>query len=214
MILAAGFGKRMLPLTEHTPKPLLEVHGEPLIFRVLSQLAKAGIKDVVINHAYLGAQIVARCGTGEQWGVNIQYSAENEPLETAGGIVNALPLLGDEPFIVVNGDVYCDFDFTPLLQQPLKGALAHLVLVENPAQHPLGDFSLNGQYLTAKAEKTYTFSGISKIDPKLFDHCQLFDGPLAPILRKAMQEQLVTAQVYRGAWHDVGTPERLKELNQ
>lgn len=213
MILAAGFGKRMLPLTEHTPKPLLTVQGKPLIARVIEQLAAAGIRQLVINHAHLGEQIVRYCGTGEAFGVHIQYSAEHEPLETAGGIYKALPLLGEQPFMVVNGDVFSDYDFSVLTNRKLHGKLAHLVLVDNPPQHASGDFSLQQGIVQPASEQTLTFSGISIIDPQLFSCYQTVSGALAPLLKKAIADGLVSGEHYRGEWHDVGTPERLRDLN-
>lgn len=213
MILAAGFGKRMRPLTDSTPKPLLTVDGKPLIFSVIEALQRAGIDELVINHAWLGEQIVAACGDGSRWGVRIVYSAEGEPLETAGGIARALPLLGDQPFIVVNGDIYSDYDFAGLASRPLGDQLAHLVLVDNPPQHPAGDFSLLGEQLVCRqGDNAATFSGISLLSPQLFCQYGKAEGPLAPLLKKAIADGRVSGEHYHGRWVDVGTPERLQQL--
>lgn len=213
MILAAGFGKRMMPLTKNTPKPLLEVHGKALIAHTIEKLVRAGINEIVINHAYLGEQIEAFCGTGAAFGVHIQYSAEGEPLETAGGIVKALPLLGDEPFIVCNADVFSDFSFSQLLDQRLEQRLAHLILVDNPEQNAEGDFSLQAGNVGVKNQHNLTFSGISLLNPKIFQHYQCFKGRLAPLLNLAAADGLVSGCHYQGVWHDIGTPERLQWIN-
>lgn len=213
MILAAGFGKRMRPLTETTPKPLLTINDKPLIFYVIEQLAKADIREFVINHAYLGEQIEQRCGKGEFFGVNIQYSAEGQPLETAGGILKALPMLGDQAFIVVNGDVHTNYDFSQLAQHKLGKYLAHLVLVDNPEQHKQGDFSLQAGQLGLAENNRYTYSGISIVHPQLFHQYPQYTGQLAPLLRHAIADGLVSGEYFKGQWHDVGTPERLQALN-
>lgn len=216
MILAAGRGERMRPLTDHTPKPLLTVRGKALIVWLIEALARAGIRDLVINHAHLGAAIEAGLGDGSRWNVDIRYSPEGAALETAGGIANALPLLGDEPFIVVNGDIFCDFDFNRLAQNSLGADLAHLVLVANPPQHPRGDFTLHGNRVRDRGESgdTQTFAGIGLYDRRLFEGIvRGSKAPLAPLLRNAMAAGRVSGEFHAGAWHDVGTPERLRQLD-
>ncbi len=215
MILAAGRGERMRPLTDRTPKPLLPVAGKPLIVWHLERLARAGIRDIVINHAHLGDQIEALLDDGAAWGVAIRYSEEPPgALETAGGIAQALPLLGDDPFLVVNGDIYCDFDFASL--RPLAaGDLAHLVLVPNPPQHPAGDFVLEGDRVAAEGASRLTFAGIGLYRPALFEGVER-DKPakLAPLLRAAMAAGKITGECFAGRWMDVGTPDRLAELDR
>jgi MurNAc alpha-1-phosphate uridylyltransferase len=221
MILAAGRGERMRPFTDHTPKPLLKVGGQALIVWHLRALAAAGIQEVVINHAHLGEQLLDVLGDGRAFGVRIQWSAEPEgALETGGGILQALPLLGDTPFILVNGDVWCDVDFIPLMNQAqmlrADGALAHLWMVPNPPQHPRGDFRLqDGQVLDAAQPCTdcLTYSGIAVLDPRLFAQQKPGRFPLAPLLRAAMQADRVSGSVLAGQWVDVGTPERLQALD-
>lgn len=214
MILAAGKGERMRPLTLHTPKPLVPVAGQALIEYHLRALAAAGVREVVINHAWLGQQIEEHLGDGGRFGLRICYSPEGEPLETGGGIFKALPLLGDDPFLLVNGDVWTDYDFTRL-QAPLQG-LAHLVLVDNPGHHGRGDFCLaDGQVVDGDdAPGTLTFSGISVLHPALFAGCQAGAFKLAPLLRQAMAAGRVTGEHYRGHWVDVGTLERLAEAER
>ena len=211
MILAAG-RERMRPLTDHTPKPLLQVGGKPLIVWHIERLARAGFTELVINHAYLGQQIEAALGDGSQWRVHIRYSAEGIALETAGGIANALPLLGEQPFLVVNGDVFTDIDYASLALP--EGKLAHLVMVDNPPQHAAGDFGLKDGFVLESAEHRLTFSGIGVYDPALFDNVQRGQAAkLAPLLKAAMQQQRVTGQHHHGLWHDIGTPERLEQLD-
>lgn len=214
MILAAGKGERMRPLTLHTPKPLVQAGGKRLIEYHLEALAKAGFTDIVINHAWLGQQIEGYLGDGAQYGVRIQYSAEGEPLETGGGIFRALPLLDDEAFLVVNGDIWTDYDFS-VLHQPING-LAHLVLADNPAHHPGGDFVLvDGQVQDGQpGAATLTYSGIAVLHPQLFDGCVDGAFKLAPLLRKAMAAGQVTGERLKGQWVDVGTHERLAEVEQ
>jgi len=214
MILAAGKGERMRPLTLHTPKPLVPVAGVPLIEYHLRALAAAGFTDIVINHAWLGQQIEDHLGDGSRFGLSIRYSAEGEPLETGGGIFKALPLLGDEPFLLVNGDIWTDYDFARL-RQPLPG-LAHLVLVDNPGHHGAGDFRLAAGQVEdgAGAEDTLTFSGISVLDPALFTDCQAGAFKLAPLLRAAMANGQVSGEHFGGHWVDVGTLERLAEVER
>ncbi|KQT41685.1 MULTISPECIES: N-acetylmuramate alpha-1-phosphate uridylyltransferase MurU [unclassified Methylophilus] len=212
MILAAGRGARMRPLTDHTPKPLLEVGGKPLIVWHIERLAQAGITELVINHAYLGQQIEDRLGDGTQWHVYIQYSAEQTALETAGGIAKALPLLGDESFLVVNGDVFTDIDYAAT-SLPV-GKLAHLVMVDNPQQHAEGDFALQDGLVKQAADNRLTFSGIGVYHPDLFKSVQSGEAAkLAPLLISAMQQGLVSGQHHTGVWHDIGTPERLAQLD-
>jgi MurNAc alpha-1-phosphate uridylyltransferase len=214
MILAAGRGERMRPLTDHTPKPLLMAGGKPLIVWHLERLAAAGFKEIVINHAHLGAQIEQALGDGAQWGLSIQYSAEPPgALETAGGIATALPLLGNEPFLVVNGDVYSDFDFGRF--SPCTAALAHLVMVDNPAHNTKGDFSLNGEYVVyANGEQTLTYAGIGVFSPAFFSEVK--PGTimkLRPLLDAAIAAGTLTGERHTGRWVDVGTPQRLAELD-
>jgi N-acetyl-alpha-D-muramate 1-phosphate uridylyltransferase len=218
MILAAGRGERMRPLTDNTPKPLLKVGGKPLIVWHLESIANAGIKEVVINHAHLGKQIVNALGNGHQWGVSIQYSAEEVALETAGGIANALPLLGDQPFLVVNGDIFTDMDFSAY-QEVVKNMqqqnqLAHLFLVDNPPQHAKGDFALSKSLVQTEGQMMLTFSGVGIYQPELFADIELGQpAKLAPVLRKAMVNQQVSGEHFQGIWHDIGTPERLATLD-
>ena len=215
MILATGRGERMRPLTDHTPKPLLPVGGKPLIVWHLERLAAAGFREIVINHAHLGSQIESALGDGRRFGVSIRYSPEGEALETAGGIANAMPLLGDAPFLVVNGDVFCEYDFSRLLQQPMDGVVAHLVLVDNPPQHAQGDFVLERGRLVETGVDRLTFSGIGVYHPVLFSGIvRGSKAKLAPLLRAEILSDRVTAEHYRGRWVDVGTPERLQSLDQ
>ena len=213
MILAAGRGVRMRPLTDHIPKPLLKVGGKSLIVWHLERLAKAGFKEVVINHAHLGEQIEQALGDGSVWGLNVQYSPETSALETAGGIANALPLLGDAPFLVVNGDVFTEIDFGAL--QLVSPNLAHLVMVDNPPQHPDGDFVVDSGKVTNQGNHKLTFSGIGIYHPALFVDVERGQAAkLAPLLRSAMIKGLVTGEHYQGIWHDIGTPERLSFLDK
>lgn len=218
MILAAGRGERMRPLTDHCPKPLLPVADKPLIVYHLERLAAAGFKDIVINHAHLGEQLVAALGNGAQWGLSITWSPEPVgALETAGGIRQALPHLAandDSPFLVVNGDIYCDWP----IQQVQMGAadLAHLVLVNNPPQHPTGDFVLQGNRVSDKAADlpALTFAGIGFYRPSLFKDLTVgAPAKLAPLLRAAMAENRVSGEHHTGRWEDVGTPDRLAALD-
>lgn len=212
MILAAGRGERMMPLTATCPKPLLTVHGKPLIEYPIQRLVDAGVERIVINHAYLGHMIEAALGDGSRFGAEIVYSPESSALETAGGIVNALPLLNDEAFWVVNGDVFCPFDFTIETTQTSVG-LAHLMMVANPEHNPNGDFSLDGYYLNDDSEaERLTYSGIGLYQPSLFRGLSAGSRKLAPLLREAMAEHLVTGFQYKGEWCDVGTPERLAQI--
>jgi MurNAc alpha-1-phosphate uridylyltransferase len=234
MILAAGRGERMRPLTDHTPKPLLKVGGKPLIVWQLERLAKAGFKEVVINHAHLGKQIEDALGDGGEWDLHIQYSPEKTALETAGGIANALHLLGSEPFLVVNGDTFTEIDFQHVANhfksnalQPNIHAVArhalkltHLVLVDNPPQHPNGDFAIDYKnksdgVLKNQGNQMLTFSGVGVYHPDLFADVVIGQpAKLAPLLRKAIDNSAATAEYYQGIWHDIGTPERLKNLDE
>lgn len=212
MILAAGRGERMRPLTDHMPKPLLKVGGKSLIVWHLERLAKAGFKDVVINHAHLGQQIEDALGNGAQWGVSVQYSPEKAALETAGGIANALHLLGSDPFLVVNGDIFTDIDFGAL--KISQSNLAHLVMVDNPPQHAQGDFVLNNGLLMEDGKPKLTFSGVGVYHPDLFVSVTRGEpAKLAPLLKAAMAHGRVSAEHHKGAWHDIGTPQRLAELD-
>ncbi|WP_297442682.1 N-acetylmuramate alpha-1-phosphate uridylyltransferase MurU [Sulfurimonas sp.] len=214
MILCAGRGERMRPLTDTLPKPLLEVRGKPLIVHHIQRLAKNGFKDIVINIAHLGEKIPAALGDGSQWGVRLHYSDERQSgaLESAGGIKKALKLLGEEPFLVVNGDIYCDYDFD--VNFTLKDKLAHLILVPNPPHNPKGDFALKDNLLLNAADSMYTFSGIGYYHPKLFDEVTLQKSPLAPLLRKFIAKSQISGEVFNKLWHDIGTPQRLKEINE
>ena len=212
MILAAGRGERMRPLTNHLPKPLLPVAGKPLIEYHLERLSAAGIREVVINHAHLGRMIEEQLGDGTRWDLVIRYSPEDRALETGGGIFHALPLLGEEAFMVVNGDVWSDIDLTRL--RLCGGVDAHLVLVDNPQHHPGGDFALEAGRLTLATSDRLTFSGIGLYHPRLFAGCEPGAFPLAPLLRAAMARGRVTGEYHQGIWVDVGTPERLRELER
>ncbi len=225
MILAAGRGERMRPLTDTVPKPLLKAGSYTLIEYQLKNMARAGFSDIVINHAYLGEMIENALGQGERYGVNIQYSPEENVLETAGGIANALPLLTDEsstmPFLVVNADIYCDMDYALLLptmhmmRSNMSQQLAHLVLVDNPPHHAAGDFALQGDRVMLTGNSKLTFSGIGIYQPPLFNDIEPgLAAKLAPVLRQAMQAEKVSGEYFSGQWVDVGTPERLELLDK
>ncbi len=215
MILAAGRGERMRPLTDTTPKSLLEVRGKALIAWHIEALARAGFREIVVNHAHLGRKLESALGDGDRFGVAIRYSREADALETAGGIAHALPLLGGEPFVAVNADTFCDFDFSRLARRALGRNLAHLVLVENPPHHPGGDFSLIGDIVGVGGEPRRTFAGIGLYRPELFrDIIPGSKAQLAPLLRAAMMQRKVSGELHRGNWHDVGTPARLDALNR
>lgn len=212
MILAAGRGERMRPLTDATPKPLLRIGGQTLIEHHIHALSQGGITELVINHAHLGEQIVKALGDGDAYGVSIQYSPEpGAALETGGGVYNALPLLGDAPFIVVNADIWTDYRFDGLPQAP--AGLAHLVMVDNPEHHPGGDFSLSNGQLSQQGPRMLTFSGIGVYRPALFADCTPGAFPLGPLLRAAMDREEVSGEQYTGRWFDIGTPERLAAVN-
>ena len=225
MILAAGRGERMRPLTDSLPKPLLKAGGDALIEYQLRNLAGAGFIDIVINHAYLGEMIENALGNGERYGVNIQYSPEKVVLETAGGIANALPLLTDQsgnlPFLVVNADIYCAMDYAALLptmramQSNTSQQLVHLVLIDNPPHHAEGDFVLLGDRVQLTGDNRLTFSGIGIYQPQFFNEIKPgLPVKLAPLLRQAMQAGKVSGEYFPGQWVDVGTPERLELLDQ
>jgi len=211
MILAAGRGERLRPLTDETPKPLIEVAGKALIEYHLSNLAAAGFKEIIINTAWLAEKIHHQLGNGERYGVSIQYSDEETALETAGGIINALPLLGDDPFLVVNGDIWCDFDFTTLPKLN-DSAQAHLVLVNNPVHNKDGDFALQDKLIKNTGDSMHTYSGIGIYSSDFFSSQSSGSVPLAPIIRNKCNDGLVSGQFYNGSWTDVGTLERLQEL--
>jgi N-acetyl-alpha-D-muramate 1-phosphate uridylyltransferase len=216
LVLAAGRGERMRPLTDTVPKPLLPVAGRPLIAYHLEALARAGIRDVVINLAWLGARLRAALGDGARYGVRIRYSDEGaEALETGGGIFNALPQLGPGAFFVVNGDTWTDFDFRQLTLDPDVdgGALARLVLVRNPAHHPQGDFALEGDVVVERATDRLTYSGIGIYRPELFAGSQPGKFALLPLLQRAIAAGRVRGELYRGEWWDVGSAERLAALD-
>ncbi|WP_243750544.1 N-acetylmuramate alpha-1-phosphate uridylyltransferase MurU [Thiomicrorhabdus marina] len=214
MILAAGRGKRLRPMTDTIPKPLVPLCQKPLIEYHLEKLAQAGVQEVVINHAWLGEQIEQTLGDGSRFGLQISYSPEPEGgLETAGGIINALPKLGTEPFLLVNGDVHCDIDFVEMVERAKQvreqDLLGHLTLVPSPAFNAKGDFGLQNQRVTEQGE--FTFAGISVLKPQMFADMEVDFIPLAPILRNAMQQKLLSGAVYQGFWSDIGTLERLQE---
>jgi N-acetyl-alpha-D-muramate 1-phosphate uridylyltransferase len=212
MILAAGRGERMRPLTDTQPKPLLRIRGKPLIERHIERLAQAGIERIVINLAWLGWMIRDHLGDGSRHGVSIRYSEESpHPLETAGGIFRALPLLGPQPFLVVNGDIFTDYGFESLSLDEERDA--HLVLVPNPPQHPRGDFGLERDVAVPAAEQQYTFAGIAAYRNEFFAGCEDGVFPLKPLLVRSMAAKRCGAELYTGLWEDVGTPERLEALN-
>ncbi|MGB9128140.1 MAG: nucleotidyltransferase family protein [Thiobacillus sp.] len=225
MILAAGRGERMRPLTDHTPKPLLAVGGKPLIVWHIERLHAAGFTHIVINHAHLGEQIEAALGNGAAFGVSIEYSREVSALETAGGIATALPLIDAEVFAVVNGDIYCEYDFSRLAEPMARLAAghdqAHLVLVDNPPHHPQGDFVLdagrvhNPDSPLSALHSRLTFSGIGVYHRALFAHTPAGEkAPLAPLLRRAIDAGRASGEHYAGRWEDVGTPARLNALDE
>lgn len=217
MILAAGLGTRMRPLTDHCPKPLLDVAGKPLIVRHIERLVEADFRDLVINTSHMGEMIEARLGDGSAWGASIVYSREAQPLETAGGIVKALPLLGESAFVVLNGDIWCDMPLAQLRTRSLQG-LGHLILVNNPDHNPSGDFEwLDGKVLPRGDTVGYTFSGLSILHPDLFSGWRSRTGqafPLREVLLPALGQGLVSGEIYEGYWLDVGTPERLQILQE
>ena len=222
MILAAGEGRRMRPLTDVTPKPLLEVAGKPLIEHHIARLGAAGFTEIVVNVSHLGQQLVDFLGDGSRWQVAISISAEQTPLETAGGIIQALPSLGDAPFLLVNGDVFTDYPFAQLRETAPPERGAHIVLVPNPEHHPLGDFTLQdgsvdhlpSTELESGDPMVATYSGIGVYDPGLFADCVPGRHPLKPLLDEAISRASLSGELYDGIWEDVGTPDRLTALNQ
>ncbi len=218
MILAAGVGERMRPLTEQTPKPLLQVAGRSLIEHHIARLATAGYREIVINVSHLARQIIDFCGDGKRWGVSIRYSREETPLETAGGIHHALPLLGRQPFLVVNGDIWIDYDFGQLRSyRPAPDEHAHLVLVRSPPQHPRGDFLLDPEgWVRARpqGETGLTYAGVGLYTPRFFAAMSPGKLPLRPLLDAAIELSQVTGEYHPGDWEDVGTPERLRQLDE
>ena len=213
MILAAGRGERMMPLTKETPKPLLHVRGKPLIVWQIERLVKAGFKDIVINIAYLGYKIKDSLGDGSKWGVNIIYSDEQQEgaLESAGGIIKALAQFENKPFLVVNADIWCDYRFEKDFD--LGDNLAHLILVENPQHNPNGDFGIKDSKAENSADKMFTFSGIAYYSPKMFENIPCTKLPLAPLLREKISQKRVSASIHKGYWYDIGTPQRLDLVN-
>ncbi|WP_321777290.1 N-acetylmuramate alpha-1-phosphate uridylyltransferase MurU [Sulfurimonas sp.] len=214
MILCAGRGERMRPLTDTLPKPLLKVKGKALVVWHLERLARLGFKDVVINIAHLGFKIPGLLGNGSKWNLNIIYSDEQDEgaLESAGGIKKALPFFDDETFLVVNGDVFCDYDFD--VDFDLKNKLAHLILVPNPEHNRDGDFGIKDNLLVNNVDINYTFSGIGYYSPKLFKHLKQGKASLAPILRNEIKKQNISGEIYNNMWHDIGTPQRLENINK
>ena len=214
MILAAGLGTRMQPLTNHLPKPLLSVGGKPLIVWHLERLKRNGFQDIVINIAWLGHKIPEMLGRGEQFGLSIEYSDEQEELalETAGGIIKALPILGADPFLVINGDVWCDYEYMPT-SPLLDSDLAHLILVDNPSHNPNGDFLLKSGRVYSSGDPKLTYAGIAYYHPDFFKQQTYGKQALLPVMRDAMESGLVSGDQHKGVWQDIGTPERLAELD-
>lgn len=210
MILAAGRGERMRPLTDTCPKPLLPVQGIPLITHHILKFRAAGVVEFVINHAWLGEQLIATLGNGDALDVQIQWSAEQEALETAGGIVQALPLLGEAPFVVINGDIWLDADYQQFLRQPIKEKGVHLWLVDNPQHHPQGDFALDAGFVCDQRQLTY--AGVGVFSPYVFQHVTHGKRPLAKLLRTWIVQGIVSGSHLQDTWWDIGTPERLAEL--
>lgn len=214
MILAAGLGKRLLPITQHIPKPLVEIQGKPVIVRLIKQLADAGFKELIINVSYLAEKIQHALGNGRQFKVNITYSFEAEPLETGGGIVKALPLLGEKPFLAINSDIITDFPFAQLkrlFQHP-----AHLVLIEkNPdCEQQSGDFGLDNGLIVSKGRTLYTYSGIAVYDPVFFTGLVVEKFSVVSLLKTAIDKQQVSGELYSGLWHDIGHIQNLQKLQQ
>jgi len=214
MILAAGRGERMRPLTDTLPKPLLEVADKPLIVYHIEKLVEAGFEEIIINIAHLGYKIPESLGDGSAWNVKITYSDEQDEgaLESAGGIIKALPLLGDESFLVVNGDVFCDYNFDAHFN--LGDKLAHLILVANPPHNQEGDFGLKESVVFNEEKLKYTFSGIGYYNPLLFKNLEVSKLALAPILRENIEKKKISGELFCGTWHDIGTPQRLEEINE
>lgn len=216
MILAAGRGERLRPHTDTTPKPLLKAGKYRLIEYIIHALVKAGITDIIINAAHLADQFPATLGDGQQYGANITYSFEQEGgLETAGGIINALPLLGDEPFLIVNGDIWTDYDYQKLAQKSLLAdCMCHLVMIANPAHNPLGDFAISSGLIEKEGLHKYTYSGMGIYHPALFADLSVQRLALKPILLKAIANEQISGELYQGEWSDIGTIERLESLDR
>jgi len=214
MILAAGRGERLRPLTDNTPKPLLKVGKYRLIEYIIQALVKAGITEIIINTAHLADQFPATLGNGQQYGANITYSPEQEgALETAGGMINALPLLGDKPFLIVNGDVWTDYNYQKLAEKQLStNCMCHLVMIANPTHNPLGDFALSSGLIVSEGDIKSTYSGIGIYHPALFAGLAVQRLALKPILLKAIANAQISGELYQGAWSDIGTIERLQDL--
>jgi MurNAc alpha-1-phosphate uridylyltransferase len=213
MLLAAGRGERLRPLTDKVPKALVMAAGKPLIVRHLERLAAAGCREAVINVSHLGEKVIDALGDGRRHGIALAYSREPQPLETAGGIAQALPLLGATPFLLVNADVYCETDFGALMARGLEGTLAHLVLVPNPAHRADGDFALERGLVRNSGTPRYTYAGVALVSPRLVAGVRAGEkAPLAPLLRAAADRGLLSGELYTGRWQDVGTAERLAEL--
>jgi N-acetyl-alpha-D-muramate 1-phosphate uridylyltransferase len=211
MLLAAGRGERMRPLTDSLPKPLVTVGGRPLIVWHLAALARAGVREVVINTSWLAQKLHSALGDGSEYGVHINWSEEGPvPLETGGGIFRALPLLGPAPFLVVNADIWTDIDFARLALEPR--ADVHLVMVANPVHHPRGDFALVDGELRGEGSERFTYSGVGVYRPEFFAGCIAGRFPLLPLLNRAILAKRARGEVHRGEWCDVGTPERLASL--
>jgi MurNAc alpha-1-phosphate uridylyltransferase len=215
MILAAGRGERLRPVTDTLPKPLIEVQGKPLIVRHIERLAAAGFREVVINVSHLAPLIVSALGDGSRWGVAIAWSHEAQPLETAGGLATARNQLGEAPFLVVNADVYCDYPFAGLCKLDLGNRLGHIVMVPNPPFRRQGDFSLDAGMVGNLATPRYTYSGIGVLDPRIVDGVAAgTKAPLGPLLKQAAERGLLAGELYAGLWNDIGTHERLAALNE
>ena len=211
MILAAGRGERLRPLTDSIPKTLVEVGGKPLIEHHIQALAEAGFREIVINQGHLGDMLALAIGDGSRWNITIHWSDEQpEALGTGGGIHNALPLLGSSPFLVVNGDIWTDYPFARL--RTIKCDWAHLVMIPNPPQHPAGDFTLHNARIRNEGENKLTYSGIGVYHPRLFEGCTAGKFSVVPLLRSAMENHLVTGEIYGGGWEDIGMPDRLKSI--
>jgi MurNAc alpha-1-phosphate uridylyltransferase len=213
MILAAGRGERLRPLTDRIPKPLVEIRGKPLIEYHIQALCEAGFREIVINQGHLGHMLPAAIGDGGRWGISIHWSDEQPAaLETGGGIHKALPLLGESPFLVVNGDIWTDYPFARL--RAVKCDWAHLVMIPNPPQHPQGDFALLNARIRSDGDSKLTFSGIGVYHPRLFERCEAGKFSVVPLLRSAMNNHLVTGEKYEGCWEDIGTLERLESISR
>lgn len=215
MILAAGRGERLRPLTNNCPKPLIEIAGKPIMQYHLERLRVAGINEVVVNVSYYGDMIKQKFGDGHDFNLSIRYSTETEPLEVAGGIINALPLLGTEPFLIVNGDIWTDYPFAQLINYAQHfNELAHIVLVDTTARHPQGDYGLQGNRLLLEAAKKYIYSGIALFSPQFFANTSSGKQFLPPMLNKAIENNTITAEYFSGEWYDLGTPESIQQLNE